>query len=94
MVVSAIRGTPLAWAISESFLISATNNCGLVMISKNSAAVLSSICASTSSGFVKTTKRYSTPKLPKVSRISETLLPNRCFEATIFRPAPLTAVRA
>ena len=61
---------------------------------KEKGARLSSIACDTSSMEVKSTKRVSTPRPPRVSRMRETELPNRCLDATMLSPAPLTVTRA
>lgn len=85
-VVSATKKVCFLWASSANAPRSATSICGLVTISKKMQAVFPSTFSSTSVKLVRSQRRASTPKRPKVSVMKEKELPKRCFEVTMFLP--------
>ena len=86
-VVSAMSGTPFSWAISAMTERSATSIWGLVIISRKTHAVFSSIAPLTASRSSRLVSRVSMPKGPRVLRIRLTVLPKRWLLVTIFLPA-------
>ncbi len=65
-VLSTITGTPCLWAIAAIASRSGMLPAGLPMVSQNTAAVLSSMSASSAAGLSSLAKRTSMPRLGRV----------------------------
>ena len=87
-VPSTMRGTDSSEVTFDIALKSATSSCGLVMLSRKTARVFSSMARRTSAGADMSTYLTSSPHGLRVFSNNDKVFPNRCLLVTMLVPAP------